>query len=156
MWHGEAMTSPLHTLKKAVRTVAGAPSLYAAVRSAGAGHAAAADVLAASAASLRLAAARADGTRGRQNAMRHFIWQAYIAGRHGVGVAEAVAAAQERGRTTPVDSRIDAHNNAVGVSYGIEHADELSDGAMLQVLSRLADVAAQKWEDGELIWIRGR
>lgn len=147
------MTSALHTLKKAVLTVAGAPSLYAAARGAGAGHSAAADVLAVSAASLRLAAARSDGTRGRQNAMRHFIWQAYIAGRHGVEVAEAVAAAQERGRATPVDSRIDAHNNAVGVSYGMEHADEISEGPMTQALSRLADVAAQKWDDGELIWI---
>ena len=156
MWHGEAMTSALHTLKKAVRTVAGAPTLYAAARGAGAGHAAAVEVLAASAASLRLAAARADGTRGRQNAMRHFIWQAYLAGRHGVEVAQAVAAVQEQGRATPVDSRLDAHNNAVGVSYGIEHADEIADGPMAQVLSGLADVAAQKWEDGELIWIRGR
>jgi hypothetical protein len=150
------MTSPLDTLKKAVQAVVGAPSLYAAARGAGAGHAAAADVMAASATSLRLAAARSDGTRGRQNAMRHFIWQAYIAGRHGVRVAEAVAAAQEQGRSTAVDSGIDSFNNAVGASYGMEHADQIAEGPMGEVLGRLADVAAAKWDDGELVWVRPR
>lgn len=134
----------------------GAPSLYAAARAAGAGHAAAADVMAASAGALRIAAARSDGTRGRQNAMRHFVWQAYIAGKHGVRVAEAVAAAQEEGRSTPVDSGVDAHNNAVGAAYGIEHADEISDASMGEALGRLADVAAAKWADGELVWVRPR
>ncbi|PVG81416.1 hypothetical protein DDE18_18180 [Nocardioides gansuensis] len=146
----------LGSIGKAVKAVTGAPTLYQAARKAGASHADAADVMAASATALSVAAARNDGTPGRQNAMRHFIWQAYLAGRHGLEVAQAVAAAQEDGRNAPVDSRIDEQNNAVGQRYGVAQAAEIREGSMRAALDRLADVAAEKWEAGELVWIRGR
>ncbi len=78
--------------------------------------------MAASAAAIQVASSHTDGTPGMQNAIRHFVWQAYIAGRHGVAVAEAVAAAHEEGRDTPHDTRVDLHNNAVGREYGAAHS----------------------------------
>lgn len=148
------MASPLGILRQATQAVLGTPALFTAARGAGASTAAATDVLAASAAALRLAAARSDGTPGRQNAMRHFVWQAYLAGRHGTAVAQAVAATQERGRNAPVDSRIDAANNAIGQRYGVEHADLVGQGSRAEALDRLADVAAGLWSAGELASVR--
>jgi hypothetical protein len=154
------MGSPLDRftarLGKAAQAVVGAPHVFNAARAAGASSSAAADVMAASAAALQVAAARSDGTPGRQNAVRHFIWQAYIAGRHGAAVAEAVAAAHEEGRDTPHDTRVDLHNNAVGRDYGVAHAAEVGRGSMLDALHRLAVVAEQKWSADELIWVRDR
>jgi hypothetical protein len=148
------MTSPLDRLRKAAQAVAGAPAVFAAARAAGASSSAAADVMAASAAAVQVAASRTDGTPGMQNAIRHFVWQAYIAGRHGAAVAEAVAAAHEEGRDTPHDTRVDLHNNAVGRAYGTAHAAEIGQGSMPDALARLATVAVQKWSTDELIWVR--
>jgi hypothetical protein len=141
---------------KAAQAVVGAPHVFNAARAAGASSSAAADVMAASAAALQVAASRSDGTPGRQNAVRHFIWQAYIAGRHGAAVAEAVAAAHEEGRDTPHDTRVDLHNNAVGRDYGVTHAAEVGQGSMLDALGRLAVVAEEKWAADELIWVTDR
>lgn len=146
----------LGSIGRAVKAVAGAPTLYQAARRAGASHPAAADVMAASATALSVAAARSDGTPGRQNAMRHFIWQAYLSGRHGLEIAQAVAGAQEEGRHTTLDSRIDERNNAIGQQYGIAQAAEIREGSMRAALGRLADIAAEKWEAGELVWIERR
>jgi hypothetical protein len=148
------MTSPLDRLRKAAQAVVGAPAVFAAARAAGASSSAAADVMAASAAAVQVAASRNDGTPGMQNAIRHFVWQAYIAGRHGAAVAEAVAAAHEEGRDTPHDTRVDLHNNAVGREYGTAHAAEIGQGSMPDALARLATVAVQKWTADELIWVR--
>ena len=89
-------------------------------------------------------------------AIRLFVCQAYIAGRHGAAVAEAVAAAHEEGRDTPHDTRVDLHNNAVGRGYGVAHAAEIGQGSMPDALARLAGVAVQKWTADELIWVKPR
>jgi hypothetical protein len=148
------MGSPLDALKKAAQAVVGAPQVFNAARAAGASASGAADVMAASAAAVQVAAAHTDGTPGMQNAVRHFVWQAYIAGRHGTAVAEAVAAAHEEGRDTPHDTQIDLHNNAVGRAYGVAHASEVGQGSMPDALGRLAVVAREKWASDELVWVR--
>ncbi len=148
------MGSPLDALKKAAQAVAGAPHVFNAARGAGASSSAAADVMAASAAAVQVASSHTDGTPGMQNAIRHFVWQAYIAGRHGTAVAEAVAAAHEEGRDTPHDTRVDLHNNAVGRAYGVAHSPEIGQGSMPDALGRLAVVAKEKWVADELIWVR--
>ena len=97
----ERWDRPLDALKKAAQAVVGAPHVFNAARACGGSSPAAADVMAASAAAVQVAASHTDGTPGMQNAIRHFVWQAYLAGRHGTAVAEAVAAAHEEGRDTP-------------------------------------------------------
>ena len=150
------MSSPFDQLKKAAQAVVGAPHVFNAARSAGASSSAAADLMAASAAAIQVASSHTDGTPGMQNAIRHFVWQAYIAGRHGVAVAEAVAAAHEGGRDTPHDTRVDLHNNAVGREYGAAHSAEVGQGSLPDALGRLAVVAKQKWAADELIWVKDR
>jgi len=142
------------SLTKGAHAVAGAPRLFQAARDAGASSSAAADVMAASAAALQVAASAHDGTPGQQNAIRHFVWQAYISGRHGVAVAQAVATAQEEGRRTPKDTAVDLHNNQVGRDYGQAHAAEIGQGSLLDALNSLAVVAKHKFAAGELVWVR--
>lgn len=148
------MTSAFDSLKKAAQAVAGAPALFNAARDAGASPSAAADVMAASAAALQIAGSATDGTPGLQNAIRHFIWQAYIAGRHGQAVATAVAAAQEEGRDTPLDTKVDLHNNAVGRAYGEANSATIGQGSVTDALKALVPVAKAKWAADELIWIK--
>ena len=148
------MASPFDSLKKAAQAVVGAPNVFHAARDAGASASAAADVMAASAAAVQIASSATDATPGMQNAVRHFIWQAYIAGRHGAAVAEAVAAAHEEGRDTPHDTRIDVHNNVVGREYGAANSASIGQGSLTDALKALTTVAKQKWADDELIWVK--
>lgn len=148
------MASPFDSLKKAAQAVIGAPNVFNAARDAGASASAAADVMAASAAAIQIASSATDGTPGMQNAVRHFIWQAYITGRHGAAVAEAVAAAHEEGRDTPHDSRVDLHNNAVGREYGAANSAAIGQGSLADALKALVPVAREKWASDELIWVK--
>lgn len=148
------MASAFDSLKKAAQAVIGAPTVFNAARDAGASASAAADVMAASAAAVQIASSATDGTPGMENAVRHFIWQAYIAGRHGVPVAEAVAAAHEQGRETPHDTRIDLHNNAVGRAYGAASSATIGQGSLTDALKALVPVARAKWAADELIWVQ--
>ena len=148
------MASPFDSLKKAAQAVVGAPAVFNAAREAGASASAAADVMAASAAAVQIASSATDGTPGMQNAVRHFIWQAYITGRHGAAVAEAVAAAHEEGRDTPQDTRIDLQNNAVGRAYGEANSATIGRGSLTDALKALVPVAKEKWASDELIWIK--
>lgn len=150
------MSSPFDALKKAAQAVVGAPHVFNAARDAGASPSAATDVIAASAAAVQIASSATDGAPGMQNAIRHFIWQAYIAGRHGEAVAEAVASAHEKGRDTPYDTKIDLHNNAVGRAYGAANSAVIGQGSLPDALTALTVPAKQKWADGELIWINQR
>ena len=150
------MATTFGSLRKATQAIAGVPSLFAAARGAGASVAAATDVLAASAAALRIAAGQGRGAPGLQNAVRHFIWQAYLTARHGPAVAEAVAAAQEAGRDAPGDTRVDLHNNAIGRAHGAADAARIKQGSRSEALAALVPVAKDKWDAGELIWIKPR
>lgn len=148
------MASPFDSLKKAAQALVGAPNVFNAARDAGASASAAADVIAASAAAIQIASSATDGTPGLENAVRHFIWQAYITGRHGAAVAEAVAAAQEEGRNTPKDTRVDLHNNAAGRAYGETNSASVGRGSLTDALKALVPVAREKWASDELIWIQ--
>ncbi|QIK77050.1 DUF6973 domain-containing protein [Nocardioides piscis] len=154
------MPSPFESLpaslKKVAQAVVGAPNVFHAARDAGASASAAADVMAASAAAVQIASSATDGTPGLQNAVRHFIWQAYIAGRHGVAVAQAVADAHEAGRDTPHDTRIDQHNNEVGRAYGAANSATIGRGSITDALQALVPVAKEKWASDELIWVKPR
>jgi hypothetical protein len=130
--------------------VGGAPRLFRAARGAGVGAVGSVQVLLSSASVLLLVAPRAAGVPGRQNAVRHFVWQGALTARHGLAVAEAVAEAQERGSTRPADSATDLHNNAVGRQYGAAHADELSTVSLRVALADLLRAGLAAWAAGEL------
>jgi hypothetical protein len=141
-------------VQQAIHGATGVPRLYAAALRAGTGPAGATQVLLISSGALRLAAERASGVPGRQNAVRHFLWQALLTARFDRGVAQRVADAQEQGSPDVADSRVDRHNNAVGQAYGDEHARELGDLPVRTALERLLPVALAKWDTDELEWVR--
>jgi hypothetical protein len=138
----------------AAHAAAGAPRLYRAARGAGASRAGAVRVLATSALVLFVVAPRAAGVPGRQNAVRHFVWQAALTARHGEGVARAVADAQEAGSVQPLDSAADLANNASGRAYGSEHANALAGVPLRRALGDLLTVALDLWTAGELATAR--
>jgi hypothetical protein len=148
------MASPSRSWSSLVATArnasVGAPRLYRAARQAGASSTAALDVLAVSAGALELAARRGAGERGRQNAVRHFTWQAVLTGRHGIHVARAVADAQERGSTRLRDSAVDQRNNAAGQAWGHAHEHELAGRPRRRALETAFTAAMSKWAAGEL------
>lgn len=148
--------NPLTQLTKMARSALGAPKLLAAATRAGVGPRDAVQAMAASALALEVAARRGAGEPGRQNAVRHFIWQAHLTGRYGVRLAQALAEAQESGTPDSKDSAVDQRNNAVARAYGLDHAEEIRQGSARQSLERLADVALVKWSAGELVWVRPR
>ena len=128
----------------------GVPRLYRAARQSGASSREAAAVVATSAAALVVAARRAPGRPARQNAVRHFAWQAVLTARHGRTVAAAVADAQERGSVRLRDTAVDQRNNAAGQSWGHAHQAELTSGTAGSALDRACAAALQLWEAGEL------
>jgi hypothetical protein len=138
------------TARAAVHAAAGVPRLFGAARGAGAGPVEATRLLMTSAVVLFVVAPRAAGVPGRQNAVRHFVWQAWLTARYGEAVARAVAKAQEHGSTQPEDSAIDGRNNAVAQAYGSAHAEELAVTSTAAALRELLRVGLAKWEAGEL------
>jgi hypothetical protein len=137
-------------VRAGVHSLAGAPRLFGAAYGAGAGGVGSLRVLLTSAVVLFLVAPRAAGVPGRQNAVRHFVWQGLLTARHGLAVAEAVAEAQERGSTQPVDSATDRHNNAVGQRYGAAHATALAQASLRAALGDLLQAGLAAWAAGEL------
>src|SRR4051812_16673215 len=137
-------------LRAAAHAAAGVPRLFRAARRAGAGYRDATDVLVCSAWVLFMVAPRAAGARGRQNAVRHFVWQAVLTARHGEGVARSVADAQEEGSVQPLDSVTDRRNNAVGQAYGAAHARDLEAVPLRTTMAELLEVGLTKWQAGEL------
>ena len=111
-------------------------------------------MVAISAGAAGVAARRGRGERGRQNAVRHFVWQALVTARFGHQVARTVAEAQESGARREADSRVDRHNNTVGQEYGAAHAAELCESSATEALEALAAVALEKWSARELVWVR--
>ena len=137
-------------VRAALHAASGVPALFRAARRAGAGYRGATDVLVCSAIVLLVVAPRAAGVSGRQNAVRHFVWQALLSARHGEGVARGVADAQERGSVQLRDSAADRRNNAVGQAYGTMHARDLAGLPLRVVLHELFEVGLAKWQAGEL------
>jgi hypothetical protein len=146
-----AMLPCLRRLAQTARNATGgAPRLYRAARQSGASSGDAAAVVATSAAALVTAARRAPGRPARQNAVRHFAWQAVLTARHGRTVATAVADAQERGSVRPRDTVVDQRNNAAGQAWGHAHESELGSGTARAALDRACTQALAMWEAGEL------
>jgi hypothetical protein len=144
------------SLRAAINAATNVPRLFGAALRAGAGPAGAAEVIAISGGATSIATRRARGVPGRQNAVRHFTWQALITARLGPDLARAVAEAQETGTPNAADSRIDRHNNAVGQEYGAAHAAELSALPMSEALEHLAEVGLEKWAAGDLLRVTSR
>ncbi|CAA9375686.1 DUF6973 domain-containing protein [uncultured Nocardioides sp.] len=139
------------SLRRAVRAAtSGVPRLYAAARSAGADHRDAAALVSASASALMVAARRHPHEWRRQNAVRHFAWQALLTARYGVEMARALADAHERGSSDAVDSSVDRANNAAGQAYGAAHAAQLRRGPVGATLTHLVEVAEREWAAGRL------
>lgn len=143
-------------VQQAIHAATGVPRLSAAALRAGTGPGGAVEVLRISEASLRVAARHGAGVPGRTNALRHFLWQALLAARLGEDVARSVAAAQEAATPNRRDSTVDEHNNAVGREHGVAHAARLRDGSVDAALAALVPVGLQKWDAGELVWVRSR
>jgi len=129
----------------------GVPGIYRASRSAGLGRRESLRVLEASAYALALARKRYPRRWRAENAVRHFVWQAWLTATYGRPVAEAVGHAHERMWRDGVDSSVDRGNNVLGQAYGEAHAEEIRSGAMRPALSALADEAGRLWDSGQLV-----
>jgi hypothetical protein len=138
---------PTAVARWAVRSI---PGVYGAARSGGLGRRDAVRVLQASAYALALAKKRYPRRWRAENAVRHFVWQAWLAATFGRDVAEAVGRAHERVATDAVDSAVDRQNNRVGQEYGVTHAERIRADAMRPALSALADEAGRLWDSGHL------
>jgi hypothetical protein len=107
-------------------------------------------VLQASAYALLIARRRQPRQWRAENAVRHFVWQAWLAGTYGVTVAEAVGRAHERLSSDAADSAVDRANNRRGQEHGLAHAETIRASAMRPALSALADEAGRLWSAGLL------
>jgi hypothetical protein len=131
----------------AVRAV---PGVYGAARSAGLGRRDAARVVEGSAYAFVLARRRYPRRWRAENAVRHFVWQAWITAAYGRAVAEAVGLEHERLSGDARDSTVDRENNRIGQAYGEAHATEIRADAMRPAQSALADEAGRLWTAGQL------
>ena len=135
----------------AARWVArGVPSVYGAARSAGLGRRDALRVLEASANALLVAKRRYPRRWRAENAVRHFVWQAWLAATYGPDVAAAIGHAHERLATDGADTAVDRENNRLGQEYGVAHAGRIRASAMRPAQSALADEAGRLWDMGQL------
>ena len=139
--------NPRLLVRWAVRAV---PGVYGAARDAGLGRRDAVRVLEASAYALVLARKRYPRRWRAENAVRHFVWQAWLTATYGRDVAEAVGRAHERLSSSATDSAVDGENNLVGQEYGAAHAAEILRIPMRPAQSALADEAGRLWDAGEL------
>ena len=126
------------------------PGVYGAAREAGLGRREAVRVVEASAYVFVLARKRYPRRWRAENAVRHFVWQAWLTATYGHDVAEAVGRAHERLSTSVSDSAVDRENNRIGQEYGEAHAAEIRADAMRPAQSALADEAGRLWNAGEL------
>lgn len=137
-------------LRLAAHVGRGGPRLYRAARSAGAGRFAGGRMLLWSAVILFLVSPRAAGVPGRQNAVRHFVWQSLVTIRYGESVARSVADAQEAGSPDHLDSSVDRHNNAVAQAYAAAHRADLESRASLPLVRELLRAGLATWDAGGL------
>jgi hypothetical protein len=124
--------------------------VYRAARRSGLGHRDAVRVLAASAYAVLLARRRYPRRWRAENAVRHFVWQAWLSATYGRHVAEAVGRAHEHVATDGRDSAVDQENNRIGRAYGVAHAERIRASATRPALSALADEAGHLWDAGQL------
>jgi hypothetical protein len=99
---------------------------------------------------LLIARKRHPGRWRTENAVRHFVWQAWLAATYGRDVAEAVGGAHERLSADARDNEVDRDNNRIGQEYGLARAPAIRASAMRPALSVLADEAGRLWDAGRL------
>jgi hypothetical protein len=136
-----------HVARWAVRAV---PGVYGAARSAGLDRADAARVVEGSAYAFVLARKRYPRRWRAENAVRHFVWQAWITASYGRDVAVAVGRAHEQLSRDARDSAVDAENNRIGQEYGEAHAERIRSDALRPAQSALVDEAGRRWTAGQL------
>jgi len=142
---------PTRKIAWAARWLArGVPGVYRAARSAGLGRRESLRVLEASAYVLALAKKRYPRRWRAENAVRHFVWQAWLTATYGRDVAAAIGRAHERTSRDGVDTSVDRGNNFLGQAYGEAHAQEIRSSAMRPAQSALADEAGRLWNAGQL------
>ena len=138
---------PTRLARWVVRSV---PGVYGAARRAGLGRREALRVVEASAYVLLLARRRYPRRWRAENAVRHFVWQAWLTASYGRDVAETVGRTHERVASDAADSDVDRENNRIGQEYGAAHAAEIRADAMRPALSALAGEAGRLWDAGQL------
>jgi hypothetical protein len=124
--------------------------VYGAARAAGLSRRDAARVLQVSAYALVIARRRYPRQWRAENAVRHFVWQAWLAATYGREVAEAVGRAHERLSADAHDSAIDRENNRIGQDHGVARAEQIRTSPLRPALSALADEAGRLWDAGRL------
>jgi hypothetical protein len=139
---------PARVVRWVVRSI---PVVYGAARRAGLGRRDAVRVLEASAYALTLAKKRYPKRWRAENAVRHFVWQAWLAATYGPDVAAAIGRAHERLATNRADTAVDRENNRIGQEYGVAHAERIRADAMRPAQSALADEAGRLWDAGQLM-----
>jgi len=136
--------------RNVARAVAKVPRIFGAAREAGASTTESGRTLVLSTLVLLEATRRSRGRPWRENAVRHFAWQALLTARYGTAVSEGVAAANEAGSTDARDSAIDERNNSAGRTWARKHQAELTGVPLSQAVRRAFEEAIRQWDAGEL------
>jgi hypothetical protein len=139
--------NPLQAARWVVR---GVPGVYEAARAAGLSRRDSLRVLDVSGRALVLAKRRQPRHWRAENAVRHFVWQAWLTAAYGREVAESVGRAHERVASDRADSRVDRDNNRIGQEYGEGHRAAIRGDALRPALAALADEAGRLWDAGQL------
>lgn len=103
---------------------------------------------------LVLATVRAGGRPRTQNALRHFVWSAWLAATYDAETAREIAAEHERHSLDPLDSECDVRNNKAGRRYGRLHAADIAGAPAPLVVWQLLGVGRRKWRAGGLWAVR--
>lgn len=91
----------------------------------------------------------------KQNAIRHFMWQALLTAKYGTRVALRMAAAHEQGNNPhDLDTRVDRMNNPIGRAFGRRHRSAVSQISPLPwadyTLDDLFAAGLRRWRNGTL------
>ena len=90
----------------------------------------------------------------RQNAVRHFIWQARLTMARGQEFAATVGNLHEVGSPDRLDSSVDERNNSAGRSFATAEAERLAGLGTLAAYAELPRAALDHWRHGAL-WTKG-
>lgn len=129
---------------------AAVPATYTSARQAGLDRLQAARVVGAAVGAWLLAFRRHPREPHRQNAVRHFAWQAWLSAHYGRTVSATIGDRHERLSSHPRDHQVDVRNNDVGQQFGAHLAAEIRPMPMLEALGVLAGYADELWRHGRL------
>jgi hypothetical protein len=126
------------------------PVTYASARQAGLDRTQALRVVTVSVSAAALALQRHPGHRHQQNAVRHFVWQAWLSAHFGRTVACAIGDRHERKSSRPLSHQVDVRNNDVGQHFGAFLAEEIRPMPLPEALDVLAGHGDDLWQRGRL------